>query len=363
MLAAGSLLPAALGAQSRWMLKEDLRIGSLDEGPAQFSDIRGLAVGPKGDIYVLEYKTQDIRVFDAAGMFVRRIGRTGSGPGEMRMANGMVMAPDGRLWVNDPGNSRFTVFDGDGHLSATHVLSIRGYGYLWNAMVDTAGMVYGEVFVPAAPGQPNTFIRRLRPNGTVSDTIPFPGCGRKRATEEMVFQASAAGRSTVADVPFVARQAMVWDPRGFLWCSPADVFDVVQLRLGRGDTIRRVTRDVQPLSVTSAERDAAIARVKEQFKRFQGVELDFSRIPKVKPVISALDLDDRGDLWVRRTVADTLKAAFDVIDRSGKHIAVAEAPWRLAPFYHLVFRGDNVYGITRDDDGVPYVVRAKIGRS
>ena len=78
---------------------------------------------------------------------------------------------------------------------------------------------------------------------------------------------------------------------------------------------------------------------------------------------SALDLDDRGDLWVRRTVADTLKAAFDVIDRSGKHIAVAEAPWRLAPFYHLVFRGDNVYGITRDDDGVPYVVRAKIGRS
>ena len=72
-------LGSPIHAQQRWTLTEELRIGSVDEGPAMFSDIRGFGVLPDGDIWVLDYKTQDIRVFDSVGKFVRVIGRPGAG--------------------------------------------------------------------------------------------------------------------------------------------------------------------------------------------------------------------------------------------------------------------------------------------
>jgi hypothetical protein len=96
-------LPAAVPAQARWSLREDLRIGSSDEGPTLFTDIRGIAVGEHGAILVLDFKTQEIRMFDARGKFLKRVARQGSGPGEIRNANGMQMAPDGSIWVKRPG--------------------------------------------------------------------------------------------------------------------------------------------------------------------------------------------------------------------------------------------------------------------
>jgi hypothetical protein len=163
-------------------------------------------------------------------------------------------------------------------------------------------------------------------------------------------------------VPFVPGQLKVWDPRGYMWCTPGDSYEIFQLRVGKGDTLGRITRAVTPLAVTAAERDAAIARIKKSFEQFPDASLDFSKIPKVKPPLMALDLDDRGNLWVRRTIADTTKATYDVFDATGKQIATADLPWRLSTYFRLVFRGDTVYGVTRDEDDVPYVVRGRISR-
>ena len=76
----------AAHSQARWIIEPDLRIGTLDEGPASFADIRGVAVGEGGSVWVLDFKTQEIRAFDAKGKFIRLIARSGSGPGEIRRA-------------------------------------------------------------------------------------------------------------------------------------------------------------------------------------------------------------------------------------------------------------------------------------
>jgi hypothetical protein len=68
------------------------RIGSVDSGPASFGDIRGYAVNDRGWVFVLDYSTQDVRVFDSPGAFLKTVGRMGSGPGEFRNANGIVGA-------------------------------------------------------------------------------------------------------------------------------------------------------------------------------------------------------------------------------------------------------------------------------
>ena len=79
-----------LGAQARWSLVENLRIGSEEDGPYLFTQIRGVAVGERGSIFVLEYRAQEIRLFDNQGKFVKRVARSGSGPGEIKNANGLL---------------------------------------------------------------------------------------------------------------------------------------------------------------------------------------------------------------------------------------------------------------------------------
>jgi hypothetical protein len=242
------------------------------------------------------------------------------------------------------------------------VLPIRGYGYIWNAMVDTAGRIFDQLFLPASPGQSNSAVRRIRSTGVVLDTIPMRGCGRQRSTEETTFQAQSDRSRRVSSIPYVPSPVMAWDPQGFVWCSPTDVYEIVQLRLGATDTTLRIMRAGSPVPVTVAERDAAVARVKDTFKDFPGAQFDFARIPKTKPLVQGLDVDDRGNVWVRRTTADTMKTAIDVFDRSGRLIAVTEIPFRLSPYQALVFRDGFVYAISRDEDDVPFVVREKIGR-
>ena len=68
------LFVSPVSAQQRWTLTEGMRIGSLDEGPAMFSDVRGFVVQRNGDVWVLDYKTQDIRIFDATGSYAIAFG-------------------------------------------------------------------------------------------------------------------------------------------------------------------------------------------------------------------------------------------------------------------------------------------------
>ena len=83
-----------------WTAEEDLRIGTLEgEGPDQFGQVAALKVDAQGRIYVLDYLSQDIRVFEADGSHSHTIGGPGEGPGEFMRAAGLNWHPDGNLWV------------------------------------------------------------------------------------------------------------------------------------------------------------------------------------------------------------------------------------------------------------------------
>jgi hypothetical protein len=72
-----------------WTLVEDLRLGSLDgTGPTLFAQIAAILPDDAGNIYILDYPTQEIRVFNASGDHLRTIGGEGQGPGELRGARG-----------------------------------------------------------------------------------------------------------------------------------------------------------------------------------------------------------------------------------------------------------------------------------
>lgn len=62
-----------------------LRIGAVEGDPNRmFEQVRGATRMNDGTIVVLEGGTNELRLFDGDGNFVRNLGGTGEGPGEFR---------------------------------------------------------------------------------------------------------------------------------------------------------------------------------------------------------------------------------------------------------------------------------------
>lgn len=77
------------------------------------------AVGPEGNLYVLDGVNHRIVVYDAEGQFRFQFGSHGSEPGQLLFPLGIATAPDGKVYVADSGNHRFQVFDSNGKLLDT----------------------------------------------------------------------------------------------------------------------------------------------------------------------------------------------------------------------------------------------------
>jgi len=347
-------------SSTAWRLIEDLRIGNAaGEGPAGFSDINGLAVDGAGRVYVLVRDAQEVRVFDSSGTFVRRMGRKGQGPGELQNATGMGWDPAGRLWVADPANGGYSVFDTAGRFIMRRLRSSSFYMAPWPGAFLATGELVDVIGLPG--GFPPTFaLARYDTAMVPRDTIPLPQYRGELFTHS---SKSAGGVSMMsAGVPFTPSLAWRLDARGFLWFGITAPYRIYQGRLG-GDTVRIVERVYDPIPVTSAER----AKSLERFSWFtqQGGQIDESRIPARKPAFERFYVDDRGGLWVVPEVAaqDTAGGTpFDVFDGEGRYLGRLRAPWAVSGSLPPVFRGDRLYVVTTDDDGVPYVVRGRIVR-
>jgi DNA-binding beta-propeller fold protein YncE len=74
------------------------------------------AVGPEGDLYVLDGVNHRVVVYDADGKFRFQFGSHGSEPGQLLFPLGISTSPDGKVYVADSGNHRFQVFTSNGKL-------------------------------------------------------------------------------------------------------------------------------------------------------------------------------------------------------------------------------------------------------
>ena len=99
-----------------WTFTPTLTLGGADEGLASFYQLSrsNIAVGPAGDLYVLDRSDHRVVVFDTAGRHLRTLGREGGGPGEIqRFPSGLVVAPDGVVSVHDAGKRGLVRFAAD----------------------------------------------------------------------------------------------------------------------------------------------------------------------------------------------------------------------------------------------------------
>jgi DNA-binding beta-propeller fold protein YncE len=92
------------------------RINAVIVGPKDepFSMPSDAAVGPDGNLYVLDGVNNRVVVYDSKGNFRFKFGSPGSGVGQFHFPLGITTAPDGKVYIADSGNHRFQVFAADG---------------------------------------------------------------------------------------------------------------------------------------------------------------------------------------------------------------------------------------------------------
>lgn len=354
-----AITPVVAQAQARWTLKETLRIGGAESGPASLLAVRAIAVDAKGRILVYERQTQDIKMFGPDGKFIRTIGRLGSGPGEMRNAEGMTIDRQGRIWVRDAANARFTVFSGEGEFEKNWTMKFCWSQGFWNPRVDQQGRIVDfDCVVPQGGGRAlGQVIVAYRPDYSGVDTLSVrPECGSRELSEAGTWVRQLEKGTSYLSVPWAPFPVNAIGPAGESWCAPnSSRYEIMRIAPDAKDTLR-ISRSVQPLPVTKAERDSVIA----MFDAKGPSGLDFSRIPRNKPIIQRILTDDQGRAWVKRTTAQGL-IEFDLYGSNGQQIAtVMLGKYRTGvPF---VVRGENVYMGILDEDDVQYVASFRIER-
>lgn len=354
-----ALVPAALHAQARWTLRETLRIGGAESGPEGFVAITSIAVDGRGRIFVLERRSQDIRVFGPNGAHLRTLGRLGSGPGEMRNAEGITFTRDGKLWVRDAANARFTIFNADGAYERSWTMRFCTSQGAWTPQLDDRGRIL-DVDCVIGEQRPLPYaILGYREDLSRVDTIaPRPECGSRELSEASTWVRRSARAMMFTAVPFAPFPIAALGPSGETWCAPhSGRYEILRISLDGRDTIR-VARTVPSVPVTPRERDSIIASMETRGP----TGLDYGRIPRSKPAIYRLSVDHQGRLWVRRQTAQG-GVAFDLFNASGQFLATVEAgPQRMPAYLPFVVRGDTIYTVVLDEDDLQYVARFEIQR-
>lgn len=347
-------------AESRWRLTEDLRLGCVEGcGPELFSQVAYILTDEDERIYVLDYPSQEIRVFSADGAHIQTLGGEGDGPGELRGAAGLDWGPDGRLWVW--GSRRYQVLERSGEEIARYTRPIRGVVYPWmggftpdgryidyGVDLETAGVEdYGQYAIPVLTGRGSLPVVAFTPPDRF-DSLPSIQY-QADITDEG--QRKREGRSFVG----------IQDTAGHLWFALTDEYTVHRRSLD-GDTLRTFSRPGEPIPIPTAEMDSVIAAWEQ--RNAPGPPLERSSFATHRWLVTNILLDEGGHVLVfPQEIGVPQGTAVDVFLTSGIYQGRMTFPDTVlteGPPPHITER--HVYAVVENELDIPFVVRYRIDK-
>ena len=334
--------------EGAWRLEERFRLGSLSaEGPELFGSIDGLALGPNGGVYVLDGQACEVRIFDRNGSFERAFGREGEGPGELSGPGGLALDSEETAWVMNWGNGRYTGYDpatGEVRREVPRLVSFATFP--WPGAFEQGARLLDVGL--NSEGQPA--ILRLDTAFVPRDTLPLPV---PDPGDRIVFR---RGSTVVASLmePFAPQPTWAPRPKGGVILAEGDEYRLHRVGLNR-DTAMTISLDRDPIRVTPAERDTAMAVFEEMAASLQGVVPD--RRPgarATKPALSQVFVDDEDRTWVFTPGAAGTAPNWDIFSADGRFFAQVTVPAPVS-FTRPVVRAGRI-AVTSNADGFPSVI-------
>jgi hypothetical protein len=361
-------------------LLADLKIGELEGAdPYAFGDIRSLAVGPDGSIYVYDAQAKQLRKYASDGTFVAVFGREGGGPGEYRNPDGGLAATaDGRVWLRDPGNGRINIYSPDG--TYLNEARVRGsFSTSRRLYSDTAGNVYSSLSLNPVfdPVDRREALLRYDRAGSPRDTLAAPVY---EEPPSLVARRENDGShlSSSRPVPFSPSANWAYSPLGyFVGGLPTDY----AIDLYRPEGVLRIGRAFESVTIDPREREDAERRATAIMRQ---IDPDWRwngpAIPDTKPPYRSFFIGEDGRIWIQlhqrgveREHGETEAhggsvpeprwyepVAFDIFEADGRYLGQVAGPRGLSLYPTPVARGDTLWAVLRDDLDVPYIERYRI---
>lgn len=92
------------------------KFGKAGSAPGELFHPTNLAIGPQGDVFVVETGNFRVQRFTPQGQPVRTYGSVGTGPGKFARPKGIAFDRAGRMYVGDAAFQNVQVFDREGGL-------------------------------------------------------------------------------------------------------------------------------------------------------------------------------------------------------------------------------------------------------
>jgi hypothetical protein len=351
--------------QTGWSLTEELSIGGISgDVEYEFGRVTGIDVDAAGNLYVADVLAQEIRVFDAQGVYVQTIGKPGQGPGEIGPGGlvGVFVLGD-EVIIPDMANARLNRYTLEGEdLEATRMDILSGLPLRWDRIAN--GLVAQLRTIDTNQNSET----ELEPTGDVivtmsreaRDTLATLPIGKAvqitgGAPEILMFGAEpiwdAADDGTLIYGVNSEVRIEVWGPDGTLRHVVARDFEPKPV----GDSDKQAMRDaVMEQVIAAGAPPAAVAPFIESMKfadRF--------------PAFSTLATGPQGSVWAQRIrtpgelddgetldVQDLGSNDWDVYNSDGHYLGVFTFPGKFQPIKVI---GDLFYGVHRDELDVPSV--------
>jgi hypothetical protein len=324
---------------------QDLKIG-VPEGDQEylFTEITDLAVDDDGNIYAIDLKGDNVRVFDRNGHFLRTVGRPGQGPGEFSGAGNLHVSSNGEIMVTSEGSRSIKYFAPTGQYQRQYLL--KAFSPI-KVDYDSAGMYYIMDFSMEPPGFKLSRLDSRTEESSVLATWAMPRPDPKRVS---IFDP-------------IMSFAVMPDDR-LLYGCPTEGYEILIFD-ARGHLQKRILKDWDPIPITDEEREAI---VNEQKKRNPSnpIQLDF---PRSHPPYRVVKCDDSGRLFVLSfsSIADDpskeRKTVFDVFDQEGRYIAMIRHPFKALIEKPILWKGGKFYTVEQDEAGFPSIVRYSVSFS
>jgi hypothetical protein len=361
-----------------WTLTEALRIGKAEGEPEyQFGAIAAgssIALASDGRIVVLDIQGQHLKVFAPNGTYERTIGGPGGGPGEIAPgASAVLIAPGDTLLVSDIGNQRANLYLLDGTFIRSFALAFTdGIPFRWELASD--GRIVTQTRRLAFPGSTapadTTDVIAVRQlDGTIGDTLMTVPSGKT-----ISFGGGVPEWHLFSAEP--------------LWALFGDrILYAVndRFRIGVYGPGRALERVIEKPFTRDPVTDADQNTLKEIFQKLfvqQGVPPQVAsqlmtrvHIADFYPAFAQMLAGPNGTILVQRIeplsdlteeeregldITSGLMAGreWDVFDGEGRYLGAVTMPLRFQP---VQFRGDEIYGVQRDELDVQYIVKLVVG--
>jgi len=310
---------------------------------------------PDGRIVVANAGTNELRVFNGAGVHLATWGREGEGPGEFMDLTGVDTWPGDSLVVWESRSRAISVFDSRGMFGRSFVLesgrdrpleprSVLGDG----SILGRAGEVTGEGYRRSR----ETY--QLRPADAVS-AVEF---GTHPGQES--YLAMRNGMPLLGNLPF---GRSLWESEWgeLVIITPDDEYEIRAYERATGSLARIVRREYENRPPTRDEvdeaLDAALERAGLTGQRLEMARQGYRDMPLVEqfPAFRMLLTDPLDHLWVREATLpgiDRPAPLWTVFDAEGRALGFIETPDGLTVFE---IGADYLLGRVTDDVGVESV--------